>query len=175
MIAAIVKGPLGRLVPVGVMLLALQTTLFVDVRPAGVVLQIMVAFAAAAGVAGGPERGMIAGFVLGLMLDLGTGSPLGSSSITMGLAGLVGGSVSYLNVDVHWWLAAVFVAFGSAAGELAVPLVRLFIGETEVFTTRLYTIVPVVAVAAAAISPLFVPMNRWCFRLGRAAWKIPAE
>lgn len=175
MIAAIVRGPLGRLVPVGVMLLALQTTVFVDVRPAGVVLQIVTAFAAAAGVAGGPERGMIAGFVLGLMVDLGTGSPLGSSSITMGVAGLVGGSVSYLNIDVHWWLAAIFVALGTAAGEIAVPLVRVFIGETDVFTARLYTVVPLVALAAAVVSPLFVPMNRWCFRLGRAAWKVPAE
>ena len=83
MIAALVHGPLIRLVPVGLVLLALQTTLFTDVRPAGVVLQVVLAFAAAAGVAGGPERGMLVGFVMGVMFDLGTGTPLGSSAITI--------------------------------------------------------------------------------------------
>lgn len=175
MIAALVQGPLGRLVPVAFLLLALQTTLFADVRPAGVALQVMLAFAAAAGVAGGPERGMLAGFVCGLLFDLGTGTPLGSSSITMGLAGLVAGSVAYLNIDVHWWLAMVFVAFGAAVGELAVPAVRFIIGEEGVFTPRLYTIVPVVAIAAAAMSPLLVPVGRWCLRMGRVEWKVPHE
>lgn len=175
MIAAIVRGPLGRLVPVGVVLLALQTTFFVDVRPGGVVVQILTAFAAAAGVAGGPERGMIAGFTLGVMFDLWAGSPLGSSSLTMGIAGMVGGTVSYLNIDVHWWLAALFVALGSGAGELAVPAVRLVIGETDVFVARWYLVVPIVSLAAGVLSPLFVPLGRWCFRLGPTEWKVPAE
>ncbi|CAN5503185.1 hypothetical protein BH23ACT3_BH23ACT3_01650 [soil metagenome] len=175
MIASFIQGPIGRLLPVGIMLLALQTTIFVDVQPFGVVLQILLAFSAAAGVAGGPERGMTAGFVLGLLFDLGTGAPLGSSSVTMGLAGMVAGSVSYLNIDVHWWLAAIFVALGSAVGELAVPTVRYFVGQTNVFSEQLFTIVPVVAVGAALLSPLFVPMSRWCLRLGRVAWKVPAE
>lgn len=173
MIAALVQGPVGRLVPVAIGLLALQTTLFVDVQPFGVVLQILTAFAAAGGVAGGPERGVLAGFLLGLVYDLGTGAPLASSSLTMGLAGLVAGSVSYLNVQVHWWLAAAFVAVGTAVGEVAVPVVRYIIGQNDVFTTRLYVIVPVVAVAAAVLSPVFVPLSRWCLRVGKVEWKVP--
>lgn len=175
MIAALVQGPVGRLVPVAIVLLALQTTLFVDVQPFGVVLQVLTAFAAAAGVAGGPERGMLAGFLLGLMFDLGTGAPLASSSLTMGLAGLVAGSVALLNVEIRWWLAAAFVAIGSAIGELAVPAVRYIIGQDEVFSDRLYVVVPVVAVGAAVLSPLFVPVGRWCLRIGRVEWKVPSE
>ena len=175
MIASFIQGPVGRLLPVAILLLSLQTTVFADVRPFGVVLQILLAFSAAAGAAGGPERGMIAGFVLGLVFDLGTGAPLGSSSVTMGLAGMVAGSVAYLNIDVHWWLAAIFVALGSSVGELAVPAVRYMVGQTNVFSDELFTIVPVVAVGAALLSPLFVPMSRWCLRLGRAEWKVPTE
>jgi rod shape-determining protein MreD len=174
-IASIVQGPVGRLLPVAVLLLVLQTTFFVDVQPFGVVIQVLLAFAAAAGVTGGPERGMIAGFILGLVYDLGTGTPLGSSSISMGLGAMAAGSVAYINIDVHWWLAAIFVAFGAAVGEVAVPVVRYFIGQPDVFTDRLFTIVPVVAVAAAAMSPLFVPASRWCLRLGRVEWKVPNE
>lgn len=175
MIVSFIQGPIGRLLPVAILLLALQNTVFVDVQPFGVVLQVLLAFAAAAGVAGGPERGMIAGFVLGVVFDLGTGAPLGSSSVTMGLAGMVAGSVAYINIDVHWWMAAIFVGLGAAVGELAVPVVRYFVGQTNVFTPQLTTIVPVVALGAALMSPLFVPMSRWCLRLGRVEWKVPTE
>ena len=54
-------------------MLALQRTLFADLRPGGVALQVMLALAAAAGAAGGPQKGALAGFVLGLMYDLGVG------------------------------------------------------------------------------------------------------
>jgi rod shape-determining protein MreD len=175
MIGAIAHSRVLRLVLVGLLLLAVQTTLLVDVQPAGVILQVVLAFAAAAGVAGGPERGMLAGFVLGLMYDLGTGTPIGSTAITMGLAGVAAGSIALVNVDERWWLAAIFVALGAALGELAVPVVRSFIGQTDVFTDRLFLIVPVVALFAALVSPLFVPVSRWCLRLGRPEWKVPPE
>ncbi len=175
MIAAFARSPIARLVPVGLVLLALQTTLFVDAQPFGVIVQVVLALVAAIGATAGPENGMIAGFVLGLMFDAGTGTPIGSTAITFGLAGLVAGSVAFTNIDVHWWLAAIFVALGAAAGELAVPVVRSFIGETGVFTSRLLVVVPVVAVSAAILSPLMVPLGRWCMRVGRPAWKVPVE
>jgi rod shape-determining protein MreD len=169
------RSSITRIVVVGMMLLALQKTIFADMRPAGVVLQVMLAFAAAAGAAGGSERGATAGFLLGLMFDLGTGGPLGSSSITMGLAGFVAGYVALINIERQWWLAAIFVAVGSAVGELCVPVVRSFIGDANVYSERLYTIVPLVALAAAVASPLLVPVSRWCLRLGTTEWKAPAE
>lgn len=175
MIAAIVQGPIGRLVPVGVLLLAVQTAVFTEVRPLGVVPQVLLAFAAAAGVAGGPERGMLAGFVVGLMFDLSTGAPLGSSAITMGVAGMVAGTISFLNVEPRWWLAAIFVALGSATGEAAVPMLRYLIGQERVLSGDSFLVVPVVAAAAALVSPLFVPLGRWSLRLGKAEWKVPAE
>jgi rod shape-determining protein MreD len=175
MIVALLRSSITRIVVVGMMLLALQKTIFADMRPAGVVLQVMLAFAASAGAAGGSERGATAGFLLGLMFDLGTGGPLGSSSITMGLAGFVAGYVALINIERQWWLAAIFVAVGSAVGELCVPVVRSFIGDANVYSERLFTIVPLVALAAAVASPLLVPVSRWCLRLGTTEWKAPAE
>lgn len=175
MIAAIVQGPIGRLVPVGVVLLAIQTAVFTEIRPLGVVPQVLLAFAAAAGVAGGPERGMFAGFVVGLMFDLSTGAPLGSSAITMGLAGMVAGTITFLNVEPRWWLAALFVLLGAAVGEAAVPALRYLIGQERVLSDEIFVVVPVVAVAAALLSPLLVPLGRWSLRLGKVEWKVPAE
>ena len=134
MFASLVQGPLLRLFSVGLVVLALQRTLFADLRPAGVSLQVMLALAAAAGAAGGPQKGALAGFVLGLMYDLAVGTPLGSSSIAMGLGGFVAG---YVHVDHRstrsggWRRCS--PALGAAVGEAAVPVIRAFIGEEHVF------------------------------------------
>lgn len=175
MIAALLTSSLTRIIPLGMMLLALQRTLFVELQPFGVIVQIVLAFAAAAGAAGGPERGAVSGFVLGIMFDLYVGSPLGSSAITMGIAGSVAGWVDVIRIDTTWWLAAVFVGLGAGVGEALVPVVRRFTGEEDAFVSEMSTIVPVVAVAAAAVSVVLVPLSRWALKLGRPEWKLPAD
>jgi rod shape-determining protein MreD len=170
MFASLVQGPLPRLVLVGIVLVALQQTLFVDLRPAGVTVQVVLAFAAAAGAASGPQKGALAGFVLGMMYDLRAGSPLGSSSIAMGLGGFVAGYSLSVTVDPQWWLAMLFTGLGAAVGEAAVPVVRSFIGEEGHFTPRLFTVIPVVTVAAMLLSPLFVPLGRWCMGVKKTDW-----
>jgi rod shape-determining protein MreD len=173
MIAAFVQGPLIRVIPVGVILLALQRTIFLEVRAWGIVLQVVVAFAAAAGVAGGSERGAVVGFTVGLMYDLVEATPLGSTAIAMTVAAVVAGLVALITVEPRWWLAALFVALGTAVGELTIPVVRLFTGESDPFDERLVVIVPVVAAFAAQKSPVLVPLARWCLRIKRAEWKAP--
>ena len=91
MLAALWQGPLVRLVPVGMVLLALQRSIFVEITVDGVIVQVVLALAAAAGAAAGSERGALAGFVLGLMYDMIEGLPLGSTAIAMTLAGAVAG------------------------------------------------------------------------------------
>ncbi len=175
MIAAFLTSSLTRIIPIGMMLLALQRTMFVELRPFGVILQIVLAFAASAGAAGGPERGAVTGFVLGLMFDLSVGSPLGSSSIVMGIAGYVAGWVDVIRIDTTWWMAAIFVGIGSGIGEALVPVVRRFIGEEDAFVPEMTTIIPVVAVAAAMASIALVPLGRWALKLGRPEWKLPND
>ena len=175
MLGALLNSPLPRLIPVGMALLALQKTLFVELQPFGVIIQLVLAFAASAGAAGGPERGAIAGFVLGLLFDLAIGTPLGSSSISMGLAAYVAGWVDVIRIDTTWWLAAIFVGVGAGVGETAVPVIRRFIGEEDAFVAEMWTIVPVVAVAAAIASIAFVPLARWSLSLARPEWKVPVD
>jgi rod shape-determining protein MreD len=175
MIGAFLNSSLVRVIPLGMILLALQKTLFVEMRPFGVIVQIVLAFAASAGAVGGPERGAITGFVLGLMFDLSVGSPLGSSSITMGVAGYVAGWCDVIRIETTWWMAAGFVAIGAAVGEAGVPVVRRFIGEEDAFVPEMSRIIPVVTVAAAVASVLLVPVSRWALKLGRPEWKLPAN
>ena len=48
MFASFVQGPLVRVIPLGLILLALQRTIFVDIQVVGVIIQIVMAMAAAA-------------------------------------------------------------------------------------------------------------------------------
>lgn len=175
MIASLVRGPLPRLFIVGVLLLALQRTLFADLRPAGISLQVMLTLSAAAGAAGGPQKGALAGFVLGVLYDLSVGTPLGSSSISMGLGGFVAGYVTTITVRPPWWLAGLFTALGAAVGEAAVPVIRSFIGEDHVFVPHDAVVVGVVAAGALVLSPALVPVGRWCMRVKQPEWKAPRE
>lgn len=170
MFAALIQGPVPRLVVVGTMLMALQQTLLVDLRPADVTVQIMLALAAATGAATGPQKGALAGFALGLMYDLRAGTPLGSSSLTMGLGGFAAGYSLSISVDPQWWLAALFTGLGAAIGEASVPALRAFVGTGHGFTDRSYLVVTVVTAAAIVLSPVLVPLGRWCMKVKRTDW-----
>lgn len=175
MLAALWQSSLVRIVPVGIVLLALQRSVFVEITVAGVIIPIVMAFAAATGAAGGSERGATAGFVLGLMYDMVEGAPLGSTTIAMTLAGAVAGTLALVVAEPRWYLAMVFSGLGAAVGELMIPVVRLFTGIENPFETRLYTIVPIVAVASALLSPILVPLGRWCLRIEKSEWVAPKE
>ena len=60
-----------------------------------------------------------------MMYDLGVGTPLGLTALAYGLAGLTSGYVLSITPDPQWWLAAIFVAIGSAVGEGAIPVVEV--------------------------------------------------
>lgn len=175
MFAAFVQSSIIRLIPVGMVILAIQRALFIEHTVLDVKLQLVLAFVAACGVVGGSERGAVAGFFLGTLFDLIEGTPVGSTTIPMLVAGVVAGSLALITADPQWWLSAIFVALGAATGEAMMPVVRLFIGEESPWPRDTATVVFIVAISSAALSPLFVPIARWCLKLRRAEWVAPAE
>lgn len=175
MLAAIVRSSLIRLVPVGMVMLALQRTVFAEIEVSGVIVQVVLALAAAAGAAGGSERGAMAGFTLGVMFDLVEGTPIGSTAIAFTLAGVVAGLLALIAADPQWWLSAIFVGLGAAVGEAMLPVVRIFIGEEDPWPPQMVKVVAIVTVAATVMSPLLVPLGRWCLRIRGPEWKAPAD
>jgi len=174
-VRAFLLGPVVRLVPVGLIFLALQRAVFAEYRLKGVALQVVLALVAAAGAGGGPERGALAGFVLGMMYDLGVGTPLGLTALAYGLAGLVAGYVILITPDPQWWFAMIFVALGAAVGEVAIAVTKLLIGEEGWVDASLFKVVPIVAAFAALLSPVLVPVGRWCMYVRRPKWKAIPE
>jgi rod shape-determining protein MreD len=175
MFAAIFQSSVIRLIPVGMVLLAIERTVFLDIQVSGVIVQVALAFVAAAGATGGSERGALAGFVVGCMYDLVEGTPLGSTAIAFMIGGVVAGLLALVAADPQWWLKAIFVGLGCAAGEAMIPVVRLFIGEESPWPSDMLKIVLVVAAAGALMSPVLVPLSRWCLRIRGPEWTAPAE
>lgn len=164
-----------RLIPVALVVLAIQRTICASYRPAGVAVQVVLALAAGAGAGAGSERGAFAGFALGMMYDLGVGTPLGLTALAYGLAGLTAGYVLSITPDPQWWLAAIFVAIGSAVGEFAIPVVKFLTGQEGWLDNQLFVVIPVVTVAATLLSPLMVPLGRWCAGAKRHTWRAIPE
>ena len=61
MLAAFLASPLARILPIGMILLALQKTLFVELTPFGVIIQVVMAYGASMGAAGGAEAAPVQG------------------------------------------------------------------------------------------------------------------
>lgn len=175
MIGALLNSWVPRVLLVSVVLLGLQTTIATELRPFGVVVQIMLAFAAACGAVSGPTPGALAGFSIGLVYDLGVGTPLGSTALTMTIAGYAAGWGRQFRIEPRWWILSGLAAIGVAIGESAVPVVRLLIGESDVATARVLVVIPTVTVAGLLSAPLLLPIGRWALRIRTAELRLPGE
>ncbi|PIE32230.1 MAG: hypothetical protein CSA55_03935 [Ilumatobacter coccineus] len=176
MIRSLFPTWLIRLAPVGLLLLGFQRTLFVEIQPFGVVIPILMVFAAAAGAVGGPERGAMVGFVLGLCLDLTLGIPLGVSAIAMVSAGVIAGWIDVIRIETTWWLAAIFTGIGAGVGEMLVPVIRNFTAEQDPASISHSALIgSVVAVAGGLLGIILVPIARWTLAIEPPEWKVPTD
>jgi hypothetical protein len=82
---------------------------------------------------------------------------------------------SGITPDPQWWLAAIFVGIGSAVGETAIPVVKFLTGQEGWLTNRLFVVVPIVTAASVLLSPLTVPLGRWCVGAKRRTWRAIPE
>ncbi len=172
MFIGLIRGHVGRILLVGFTLLAFQTTVFADLRFAGVALQVLMTFVAVVAVVGGPEKGMTAAIICGVMFDMSAGSDIGSSALTMGTAALVAGMVAFINIEQQWWISAVFVGLGVGAGEASMPFIRALTGDELFGVADLTVAVPIVAAGAVVMGPLLLPVARWALVISKAEWRV---
>ncbi|MCE9623251.1 MAG: hypothetical protein K8R99_12990 [Actinomycetia bacterium] len=168
-------GPALRLLPIGLLALSLQRLVFAVHPVHDVKLQFVLALVVAAGAAGGPDRGAVAGFVLGLLYDLNGTTPLGLVALAYGFGGMTAGYVRTLVSEPQWWIASFFAAVGAAVGELSVPFLGQMIGDDGWITSRLLVEIPIVAGAAALLCPALMPIARWMVGVKRKKWKVMVE
>lgn len=148
-----------RLFLVALVVLSLQTTLFNDMRPFGVCLQVMLLLAASAGLARGSETGAIAGFMVGLMYDMVLTTPLGVGAAVFAGVGYLAGYVHSFVHEPNWWSRMLLAAGASAIGMVLMPVALTVVGAEGVLTVNVIGVAFVVAGFNAVFS---LPVERIC-------------
>jgi rod shape-determining protein MreD len=145
---------------------AAQLSLVADIRPFGVVGDVMMLLALVAGLVAGPRRGAQYGFLVGLLVDSVVQTPFGLSALTYSSGAFLLGLVPADAVFGSMWLQMAAVALGSGAGALFFALVGAVFGEETLVNVHLIAVVVVIAVVNGLLAPVTVPTQRWALMAG---------
>lgn len=139
----------------------LQVGVVADLRPFGVHADVMLLLAVCAGLAGGPGRGAVVGFIAGLLVDLLMPGTLGVAAMAYAVVGFVVGSVqeAMLNTSRSFSIAVTTVA--SAVGVLLFALLGELLGQRSLTDPRLLRIVGIVAAFNALLCVPALAVSRW--------------
>jgi rod shape-determining protein MreD len=142
--------------------LVLQTTLFSDLVVFGVRADVVLLFAVAAGIVGGPDKGAVGGFVAGLGYDLlVVGTPVGLYALSYCITGYVIGTLQGGVMRASWWIPIVSAIGASALGVSLFALIGTVLGEEGLLEPQLLRIAAVVAVVNGALVVPALRVARW--------------
>ena len=138
-----------------------QIGLAPDFPVVGIVPDLLLAVAMAAGVAAGPRRGAIIGFWCGLLFDLMRPGPLGLSALAYAVCAYGVGSLLVSVITVRRVLGALVVFGGSFVALLIFGAGNELLGGHALTVGHPWTIMFVVSVCAGVLSLAAVPLARW--------------
>jgi rod shape-determining protein MreD len=141
----------------------LQVGLIAQLPIAGARGMILLLLAIAGGIALGPERGAIVGFVSGLAFDLLLTTPVGLCAFVFSVVGWVAGRYQVTVTRSARWRMVLTAAIGSALGYSALVVVGWLLGQPNMITDRLVVILVVVSLMNAVLCPLAVRVLRWAW------------
>ena len=141
--------------------LIFDLSVFSRIRVAGVMPDLMLLLAVAAGITGGEVRGAVVGFASGMVVDLFLQTPLGLSALVFSVVGYAVGAAQSGILRASWWIPILTAFLASAAGALLFALAASVVGETSLVTARLGLVVLLVGAMNALLTPLAVRMMAW--------------
>jgi rod shape-determining protein MreD len=153
-----------RLVLVALVILGIQTTILSEMRPFGIMIQLMLLLGVTAGAVYGPEVGAIAGLTVGLMYDCVLTTPLGLAAMVIGVAGYGAGLLPFFVRDPSWWNRALVIAIFSAIGELLFPFAQAMTGLGGWVQPQMFVVALIVALFNLLIAPIVIPIVRWTLK-----------
>lgn len=162
------RRPWFRLSVLALVLLSLQTTICVDMKPLGENVDLMLLASVATGVVAGPQLGAFAGFLFGFAFDLVLVTPLGISPLVYGLVAFAAGYTKSLTFQPTWYLQSSLVAAGSAVGVFGIAIVQQVVGPRGPMSSSLVQTALVVGIANGILAPAALPVQRWCAGIKRA-------
>lgn len=141
--------------------LILTLSVLTRVRIAGVMPDLMLLLAVAAGITGGQSSGAVVGFGSGLAIDLFLQTPLGLSALVFSMVGYAVGTAQTGILRSIWWIPVLTAFVASAAGEVLFALAGAMVGETQLVSGRLWVVALVVGATNALLTPLTVRSMAW--------------
>ncbi len=141
--------------------LVLHLSLFSDLRVYGVVPEVPLAVAVTAGLAGGPVRGAAAGFAIGLGIDLYLPTLFGLSALIYTVWGYSVGLLEERIFRSAWWINVLVTAAATAGGLLVYAVFGELLGEVNLYTDRLYTVMGVAAAYNLVLALPLIGLWRW--------------
>jgi rod shape-determining protein MreD len=170
-----VLGDVRFRLPVALLVtLLLHTTLLPEVRIFGVMPDVMLLVAVAAGLEAGPGYGALMGFLAGMLADLLLPTPLGLSALVFTLVGYVVGVTKGGLLRSSWWFPVLVAFVASSAGEGLFALTATMIGETHMLNTHLSTVMLVVGITNAILAVPMLKLMHWSLA-GRPPARAYAE
>lgn len=153
------EHPVVRYAIVVLSAVAVQYAVLTQVRFGGVSADLLLVLAIAAGIHSGPERGAIIGFVCGLALDAMVVTPFGLGAMSYLVAAVLAGLLEAATVHSSRWITAGIAAVSSMMGILFFAIVGTVLGQANMLTGHILTVVAVIAVTSAL---LVLPVLRSC-------------
>lgn len=161
-----------RLPLVVVVAFTLQQTVLTSLSIHGEHPDIMVLVVTLAALIGGPQRGAVIGFLVGLVTDLFLQTPMGLSALTFTVVGFAAGSLRTAVVETAAWLVPVGALAGSAVAVVLYAVLEALMGQPGVLHHGLAWVVVVVSVVNGALSLPAIRVLRWAME---AAPERPAS
>lgn len=141
--------------------LVLHMTLFAQLRLFGVMPDLMLLIAIAAGLAGGPTYGAVMGFVAGMLADVLLPTPMGLSALVFTFVGYLVGVTKGGLLQAAWWFPVLVASVASAAGVALFALAGSTLGQPELLNLHLVAVIVVVSIVNGVLIMPVLRAMRW--------------
>ncbi|MCB1015252.1 MAG: rod shape-determining protein MreD [Acidimicrobiales bacterium] len=166
----------ARTALVVVLAVMLQVSLFARTPVFGAVPDVVLLTAIGVGLAGGPDRGALAGFAGGLAFDVFVTTPFGLSALVAAGTGYVVGGLQHAVLGSTWWTPLAVAGIASAAGTLVYGLLGALVGNLDWLDLHTVVVALVVGATNTVLAVVVLPVTRWSQgeSLGLDRLRVPA-
>jgi rod shape-determining protein MreD len=157
----IATRPWVRVPLVTVAVLAVQLSLFTDVRPFDALADIMLLLVLASGMVAGPRDGALCGFFIGFVYDLMLRSPFGLSALAYALVGYAAGYLQAVVSSASWWIGMLIMGAASAVSVAIYAAIGTVFGLRDAVNFHLVTVMIVVGAVNLLLAVPALWVQRW--------------
>ena len=158
-----------RIVSLALIAALLHVLVMTRLRIYGVHPEFLLLSTMAVAISGGAERGAIAGFAAGLVVDVFLPSALGLSALAYSVAGYVTGWLAEEASELPW-VTSFLTAVGSLIALAVFLAVGRISGDVQPTLGQASSVVSVVVLVNAVVAPLLVKPLRGAWRNREVAW-----